>query len=120
MAETLLLPHEDTWDPGPVAAAQPPALPLNRITHEVKGWRVPHLPVAMAALRPHQLPGCTVLGVSTSTPGLWTLLHADRCSVHRKENDHVEKQTDRQAEDRLDLAEDTRLAALPGVCAEAP
>lgn len=38
MAETLLLPHEDTWDPGPVAAAQPPALPLNRITHEVKGW----------------------------------------------------------------------------------
>ena len=91
MTETLLLPHGDTRDPGPVAAAQPPALPLSRITPEVKSWRVPHLPVAMAALLPHRLPSCTVLGVSTSNPRLWALLHAGRCRARRTENDHGEK-----------------------------
>lgn len=40
--------------------------------------------------------------------------------AQRKENDHGEKQTDRQAEDRLGLAGDPRLAGLPGVWAEAP
>ena len=113
-----MLPHGDTGDPGPVAAAQPSALPRNQITHEVKGWRVPHLPVATAALLPHQLPGCTVLGASTSNPGLCTFFRANRHT--RKEHDHGEKQTDRQAEDRLGLAGDPRLAGLPGVWAEAP
>lgn len=120
MTETILLPHGDTRDPGPVAAAQPPALPLSRITPEVKSWRVPHLPVAVAALLPHRLPSCTVLGVSTSNPGLWALLHAGRCSARRKENDHGEKQTDQQAEDRLGLAGDPRLVGLPRVWVEAP
>ena len=109
MAETLLLPHGDMWDPGPVAAAQPPALPLNWITHEVKGWRVPHLPVATAALRPHQLPGCTVLGASTSNPGLWTFLRADRCT---KEGKRPWREADRPAAEKPGVESFIRLEEL--------
>lgn len=71
-----------------------------------------------------------LLSFPTSCPAapFWVLPPATRGSgpfsvqidAQRKENDHGEKQTDRQAEDRLGLAGDPRLAGLPGVWAEAP